>query len=257
MTGKILHKRSVVLVEEHPKLPNPDNLDYGELAINYATNHETISIKNVSGQIATFSSDNVYPHLPTVTSANNNNVLTVVNGAWNTRTPSAVYYGTDQPSSGLGENGDIYAQLGSDGEVVYYNSVSGVLKSDSYNVTFNKQLDDFDYVLCYFRASSNNLSDTNAIPSIVVRINLDSDSALSSGEFCGGAQAPYINNENMYAAYSCVINSQKTQFRIMYQQSLYGTGTTNISDNSHGVYCYKIVAFKDNVVNNISSSINL
>lgn len=251
MSQKVINKKSHNLVNGAPKLPNTEDIDFGEIAINYATNHETIAIKNESGEIATFSSDNVYPHLPNVTSANNDNVLTVVNGQWSGKTPVFIYYGGSQPESGTGQNGDIYAQLGFPGEVVYYNSVSGVLTSSTYNVTFDYALDDFDYVLCYFRASKHNVSDTMAIPPAVVRISLDSDSAIQSGEYCGSVSIPYINNKNRYAAYSCIINSSKTQFKISYQQSLYGTGTTDVSDDTHGVYCYKIVAFKDNAVNNL------
>ena len=40
-----------------PKLPLPGDLIEGELAINYAAGYETISIKNSSGNVVTFSSD--------------------------------------------------------------------------------------------------------------------------------------------------------------------------------------------------------
>ena len=40
-----------------PKLPQASDLIEGELAINYATGYETISLKNASGDVVTFSSD--------------------------------------------------------------------------------------------------------------------------------------------------------------------------------------------------------
>ena len=38
----ILHKRSSVVTDNSPKLPSADQLEYGELAINYADGYETI-----------------------------------------------------------------------------------------------------------------------------------------------------------------------------------------------------------------------
>lgn len=56
-TKKVLHKRSVTVENELPKLPTSSQLEYGELAINYADGYETISIKNNNNEIVTFSSD--------------------------------------------------------------------------------------------------------------------------------------------------------------------------------------------------------
>lgn len=53
----VVHKKSKVLVEGSPKLPSASTIGYGEIAINYADGHETLSIKNSSDKIATFSSD--------------------------------------------------------------------------------------------------------------------------------------------------------------------------------------------------------
>ena len=46
---KILLKRS----KELGKLPQPNNLDYGEPAINYASGSESISFKNAANEIVT------------------------------------------------------------------------------------------------------------------------------------------------------------------------------------------------------------
>ena len=55
MANKIIHKRSSALLENgNPKLPTADNLEYGELAINFADGVETISLKNKSNEIVEF-----------------------------------------------------------------------------------------------------------------------------------------------------------------------------------------------------------
>lgn len=53
MANKTLLLKRSQQVEENglPKLPKPDQLDYGELAINYAEGKETISFKNSANNI--------------------------------------------------------------------------------------------------------------------------------------------------------------------------------------------------------------
>ena len=47
--------RSSAVVDGKPKLPQPTDLDFGEIAINYAENHETLSFKNNSNKIVSLS----------------------------------------------------------------------------------------------------------------------------------------------------------------------------------------------------------
>lgn len=54
------HVKSSVVEEGLPKLPQPSVLVEGEIAVNYAADYETLSIKNSSGEVVTFSSDNYY-----------------------------------------------------------------------------------------------------------------------------------------------------------------------------------------------------
>ena len=56
----IQHVKSNVVLNGKPKLPNGDVLVEGELNINYASGYETISLKNASGEVITFSSDEYY-----------------------------------------------------------------------------------------------------------------------------------------------------------------------------------------------------
>ena len=57
--NNISHKKSVVVENGKPKLPTPDQIVYGEIAINYAKDAETISLKNNSDEIVTRSSDKI------------------------------------------------------------------------------------------------------------------------------------------------------------------------------------------------------
>ena len=66
MGQKVLNKRSVQVVNNGPKLPTSEQLEYGELAINYADGHETLAIKNNQNEIVPFSSDeSIYNHVQT------------------------------------------------------------------------------------------------------------------------------------------------------------------------------------------------
>lgn len=60
MANKIIHKHSSVLVNGKAKLPTAEQLDYGEIAVNYAEGVETISLKNNSGDVVTFESQPTY-----------------------------------------------------------------------------------------------------------------------------------------------------------------------------------------------------
>ena len=54
------HIKSNVVENDKPKLPTSDVLVDGELAVNYASGYETISLKNSDSNITTFSSDDYY-----------------------------------------------------------------------------------------------------------------------------------------------------------------------------------------------------
>lgn len=57
--GSLQHKRSSDVNDNTPKLPTAEQLEFGEIAINYAKDYETLSIKNSSGDVVTFSSDSI------------------------------------------------------------------------------------------------------------------------------------------------------------------------------------------------------
>ena len=56
----VSHKKSKQIVDGKPKLPLASDLVEGEIAINFGKDVETLSIKNESGDVVTFSSDNYY-----------------------------------------------------------------------------------------------------------------------------------------------------------------------------------------------------
>lgn len=56
----IQHIKSGVVEDGKPKLPSSSVLVEGEIAVNFAKDVETLSIKNTSGEVVTFSSDNYY-----------------------------------------------------------------------------------------------------------------------------------------------------------------------------------------------------
>ena len=58
MARHLQHVRSNVVINDQPKLPTSEQIEYGEIAINYAKDHETMSIKNGNNEIVTFTNDN-------------------------------------------------------------------------------------------------------------------------------------------------------------------------------------------------------
>lgn len=69
----VSHIKSKLKTNGLPQLPTADKLVDGEIAINYAKGVETISIKNESGSIVTFSSDNYYTEKKLGSGFTNNN----------------------------------------------------------------------------------------------------------------------------------------------------------------------------------------
>ena len=63
MSQKVLNKRSSVVTNGSPKLPTSEQIEYGEIAINFAEGYETLSIKNDDDEIVTFSSDNYWGNI--------------------------------------------------------------------------------------------------------------------------------------------------------------------------------------------------
>ena len=57
---RVKNKNSSVLIDGQPKLPTAEQMEYGEIAVNYAASGETLSIKNSNNRIVTFSCDDKF-----------------------------------------------------------------------------------------------------------------------------------------------------------------------------------------------------
>ena len=78
MSRTVLNKRSnVVLGDGSPKIPTPDQLKYGEIAINYNAGTETISFKNSNNEIVALS---VSQAIADATFNNGHNAVSSVTG---------------------------------------------------------------------------------------------------------------------------------------------------------------------------------
>ena len=60
MVNKIIHKHSSVITDGQPKIPTENQLEYGELAINYGKGVETISFKNTNNEIVEIKTKNYF-----------------------------------------------------------------------------------------------------------------------------------------------------------------------------------------------------
>ena len=60
MANKIIHKHSSVVTDGNVKLPTSSQLEYGELAVNYSKDNETISLKNSENEIVEFKSKDYF-----------------------------------------------------------------------------------------------------------------------------------------------------------------------------------------------------
>lgn len=63
MANKIIHKHSSVITDGIPKIPTSEQLEYGEIAVNYAEGGETISMKNSSNEIVEFKSKDYFENI--------------------------------------------------------------------------------------------------------------------------------------------------------------------------------------------------
>ena len=86
MDDKVILLNSNEVVDANPKLLNPDNVQYGELGVNYHKGTETISTKNDENGIAEFVPYSVYDE--------------VIDSIQN-----EVFYETDEP---IGKTGDVW-----------------------------------------------------------------------------------------------------------------------------------------------------
>lgn len=250
MAKKVLHKKSNALSNGTALAPQPSELEVGEIALNYCNSAETMFIKNSSGSVVPFSSDIIINQriaasgLPSVSAAENLKVLQVVNGAWAVVTPLVVYSGNEIPPSSLGGNGDIYlqtAEMLQKPDIVYEtDGTTGLLGHNNSSMDNQWQLENlsltgYSFIRCYF--SSGSASGDSRTQAVVVEVPLD-NAAIGPSGYIGSTMAPMPFNRNREYLVSCAVDSTKTKFQVIHQNTLLDVTTSDA--NSDGRYCYKI-----------------
>ena len=100
---RVVNKKSSIVIENQPKMPTPEQLEYGEIAVNYADGHETLAIKNSNNEIVKFvNKDYVDSAISAATSAISTDALTsvTVNGLSATSADSVITIDTDDINMG-------------------------------------------------------------------------------------------------------------------------------------------------------------
>ena len=242
----VLLRRSSV----NDKAPAASGISHGELYINYAATKEHLYIKNSQNQVVSFSSDSQIASqiaakgLPDVTSEDNLKVLQVIDGEWDVVVPLVVYSGSATPPESLGGNGDIYLQTSEAlraPDVVYQtDGTTGLLGHNNSDVTGNWQLENLDltpykFIRCYFACGT--ATGDSRTPGVIIDISLDAASVGPSG-YINSIQTPMPFNRNREYMVSCAVDTTKTKFQVIHQNTLWDITTSNA--NSDGRYCYKI-----------------
>lgn len=160
-------------------------------------------------------------------------------------TSSVIYAGTQMPSQSLGNNGDVYLQA--DSVVLYETDGStGLLgiNSTASSLSDSWQLEDMDftpyrYIKCYFKASSG-VNNTAYTPAVIVTVQLDSAS-LGTTAYIGGTMCVLPFNKNREYTVSCAVDSTKTKFQVIHQDTLWDISSSDANNN--GRYLYKIEGY--------------
>jgi hypothetical protein len=183
--------------------------------------------------------------LPAVTSSDNLKVLQVRDASWEIVQPLVVYSGSETtPPDSFGNDGDVYLQTTSSlrAPVVVYetNGASGLLGHNNSDMTNQWQLENLDltpynYIRCYFAAGTAT-GDTRT-PAVVVEVPLDAAAVGPTG-YIGSIMTPLPFNRNREYMVSCAVDTTKTKFQVIHQNTLWDITTSDA--NSAGRYCYKI-----------------
>ena len=160
-------------------------------------------------------------------------------------TSSVIYAGTQMPEQSLGNNGDVYLQA--DSVVLYETDGStGLLgiNDTASSLSSNWQLEDMDftpyrYIKCYFKASSG-VNNTAYTPAVIVTVQLD-NAALGTTAYIGGTMCVLPFNKNREYTVSCAVDSSKTKFQVIHQDTLWDISSSDANNN--GRYLYKIEGY--------------
>ena len=231
------------------KVPTANDLNDGEIAINYNTSSPTLFIKDSADNIVPFISSAATDSL--ITSAVSDCLTGVTfNGTAATVTdrnalisPTIVYAGNMSPSPSLGNEGDIYLQ--SSPVVIYEtNGTTGLLGHNQSSFENQWQLENLDltpykYIKCYFKATTSTDS-SKYTPAVIVTVQLD-DAARGATTYFGGTMTPLPFNRNRYYLVSCAVDGTKTKFQVVHQNTIWDVTTSDA--NGDGRYLYKIEGY--------------
>ena len=181
-------------------------------------------------------------HLPEIESGDEGKVLKVVDNAWCASTNSIIYAGTAEPSASLGQNGDVYLQ--SNPVVVYEtDGTTGLLGHNQNTVEGYWQLENLDlsaykYLRCYFAGGT--ASGDATTPAVIVEIPLDT-AAIGPSGYIGSIMTTLPFNRNREYLVSCAVDSTKTKFQVIHQNTLWDITASDANNN--GRYLYKIEGY--------------
>ena len=237
-TFKVQNKRSNELNNQHKvKSPQPSDLVYGELAINYKKNYETLFIKNDNDEIVplSFHSNvgniedywkNIEDSAVTISdviSMLNYNMATLKNyvDANFARKPVTIWE-TDGTNGLLGVN----------------DNTMSLTTWQLENLDFSP----YKYVIAYFKQANLAANSQYVTPSVMCHIPLDDASKSTQyNAYIGGAGGTNMNDRDVHFQVLCAIDSTKTKFKVLSEHSI--AGTILGERNSDGRYCYKIVGY--------------
>lgn len=257
-----------------PAQPSSNALQNGEIALNYADGYETLFIKNDNGEIVSFSNDDAllgamtqYENVIEDVKLNGTS-LPVSNKSVNITALTEVYDGLDSSATtvALAANQGRVLKEYIDSNfakmpVVLYETdgTTGLLGVNNNELGYNWQLENQDFtpykfLRCYIKEADMSITGNALTPSMVIDLPLDVAALAKSANdstalnpltpcdiYVAGAAACNPSDQNRVFNVLVAVDSTKTKFQVVCENSLYGTAQTN--RNTDGRYCYKIEGY--------------
>lgn len=240
-TVKVQNKRSNELNNQNKvKSPQPSDLVYGELAINYKKNYETLFIKNDNDEIVplSFHSNigNIEDYWKNIedSAVTISDVISMLNYNMATLKTYVDANFARKPVT-------IWETDGTTGLLGVNDNTMNLTTWQLENLDFSP----YKFVLAYFKQADRDFSSlqTNYVtPSVAVCIPLD-EASVSTGytAYIGGTNTTNPNDRNVQFCVIAAIDETKTKFKVVSEHSIYGTALGGRNDN--GRFCYKIVGY--------------
>lgn len=214
--------RSNEIVSNEPKKPNVSSINYGEIAVNYHNNNETLFMKNDNNNIVGFSSDDNYTEKKLGSAfTDTNKTVTELFGEY-IKKPVTIWEAPE------GTNG-FYA-INNTGFTTW-------------------QIEDVDlsaykYVRFYIKASDLAFDSTTSeyTQAVYVDVLLDDVSINQNSPAYIGVNSTILpNNRNRSYTVIAAVDLTKTKLQLIYQTTLWDVSVS--AANNNGRYCYKIEGY--------------